>query len=71
MKTARLFLLLIVLSLAPQLCEAQWRTQTIQLQPGWNAVHVEVQPQPDDCDTILANVSVESVWKWHRRFSTI
>jgi hypothetical protein len=71
MKTARLFLLSIVAFLLPQLCQAQWRTQTIQLQPGWNAVHLEVQPQPDDCDTIFANLPVDSVWKWNRRFSTI
>jgi hypothetical protein len=71
MKTARLILLLVALLLVPHLCQAQWRTQTIQLQPGWNAVHLEVQPQPDDCDTILANLPIESVWKWNRRFSTI
>jgi len=71
MKTARLIPYLVALLLAPQLCQAQWRTQTIQLQPGWNAVHLEVQPQPDDCDTIFANLPVESIWKWNRRFSTI
>jgi len=71
MKTTGLLLALLTLLLAPPLCHAQWRTQTIQLQPGWNAVHLEVQPQPDDCDTIFANSQVESVWKWNRRFSTI
>ena len=71
MKTARLFLLSIALSLVPRLCQAQWRTQTIQLNPGWNAIHLEVQPQPDGCDAIFANLPVESIWKWNRRFSTI
>jgi len=71
MKTARFMLLLIAVLLSPLLCQAQWRTQTIQLQPGWNAVHLEVQPQPDGCDTVFAGAPVESVWKWNRRFSTI
>ena len=70
MKPARLISIASFL-FGSQLCQAQWRTQTIQLQPGWNAVHLEVQPQPDDCDTILANLPIESVWKWNRRFSTI
>ena len=71
MRTARLTFLVLPLLLLPCLCRAQWRTQTLQLQPGWNAIHLEVQPQPDGCDTIFANLPVESVWKWNRRFSTI
>ncbi|NCC51899.1 MAG: hypothetical protein EOM20_11875 [Spartobacteria bacterium] len=50
---------------------AQWMTQTISLQPGWNAVYLEVQPEPGWCDDIFTNTPVESVWKWSRRFSTI
>lgn len=61
----------LTLLMVPLICEAQWRTQTIELQPGWNAVHLEVQPSPDDCDVIFANTPVESVWKWNRRFSSI
>jgi hypothetical protein len=71
MKTTALTLFLLTLLLAPPLCHAQWRTQTIQLHSGWNAVHLEIQPQPDGCDTIFANLQVESIWKWNRRFSTI
>ena len=62
---------ILLLSLLPELCHAQWRTQTIDLQPGWNAVHLQVQPQPDDCDSLLAHQPIESVWKWDRRFSTV
>jgi len=61
----------VALLLVPLPGFAQWRTQTIQLHSGWNAVHLEVQPQPDGCDTIFASVPVESVWKWNRRFSSI
>jgi len=50
---------------------AQWSTQNIILQPGWNAVYLEVQPQPSDCDTALAGLSVEKVWGWNRKFSPV
>ncbi|MGO8678838.1 MAG: hypothetical protein ACLQVX_23585 [Limisphaerales bacterium] len=49
---------------------AQWTTQTIPLQPGWNAVFLEIQPTPRDCDTLFKGIPVESVWSWNRRFST-
>lgn len=51
--------------------QAQWTTQTIVLQPGWNAVYLEVQPEPRDCDTLFADLPVESVWGWNRRFTTV
>ena len=50
---------------------AQWATQTITLQPGWNAVFLEIQPAPRDCDTLFAGIPVESVWGWNRQFSTV
>jgi hypothetical protein len=68
---AKLGLLLSWISLALQTASAQWATQTIQLQPGWNAVYLEVQPQPADCNTVFANLPVESVWGWNRRFSPV
>ena len=34
--------------------EAQWTSQTITLQPGWNAVFLEVQPEPDAINAIRA-----------------
>jgi hypothetical protein len=50
---------------------AQWTNQTITLRPGWNAVFLEVQPAPGDCDTLFAGLPVESVWGWNRRFSSV
>lgn len=50
---------------------AQWITQQISLSPGWNAVHLEVSPQPGDCDTVLAGVPVESVWEWNQQASPV
>ena len=50
---------------------AQWLTQSVLLQPGWNAVHFEVQPEPSACAQVFAGQPIESVWKWDRRFTTI
>jgi hypothetical protein len=62
---------LLWLATVPTPCVAQWRTQQIPLVPGWNAVYLEVQPEPRSCDEIFGNRPVQSVWKWDRRFSTI
>ena len=48
----------------------QWASQTILLQPGWNAVYVEVQPEPRDCAAVFSGIPVESVWTWSRRFTS-
>ena len=50
---------------------AQWTTQQIPLQAGWNAIYLEVQPEPADCDTVFAGLPVESVWAWNPRFSVV
>ena len=57
--------------LLPASLFAQWATQTITLQPGWNAVFLEIQPTPRDCDTLFSGIPVESVWSWNRQFSTV
>lgn len=45
---------------------AQWVQQTVSLRPGWNAVFLEVQPVPEECDLQFANLPVESVWDYNR-----
>jgi len=50
---------------------AQWTTQSFNLKPGWNAVYLEVQPEPADCDLVFAGTPVESVWFWNQRFSSV
>ena len=50
---------------------AQWSKQTLTLQPGWNAVFLELTPEPQDCDSIFAGLPIESVWKWSKSFSTV
>jgi hypothetical protein len=51
--------------------QAQWTTQTLALQPGWNAVFLEVQPEPRQCDQLFAGTPVLSAWAWNRRFSPV
>jgi hypothetical protein len=63
--------LLLALSMAPERARAQWTTQTITLNPGWNAVFLEVQPANPDCDAVFAGLPIESVWAWNRRFSSV
>lgn len=50
--------------------QGQWLTQNITLNPGWNAVWLEVRPQPERCDEIFAGRPVEGVWKWNRILRT-
>jgi hypothetical protein len=57
----------LVLVISTHLGRAQWASQTNVLAPGWNAVYLEVQPEPEDADTVFAGLPVESVWAWNRR----
>ncbi len=50
---------------------AQWKTQSIDLEPGWNAIFLEVDPPDKDADLLLANIPIESVWMWNKRFSAV
>ncbi|MBN2505493.1 MAG: hypothetical protein JXQ71_02245 [Verrucomicrobia bacterium] len=49
----------------------QWTTQTLALQPGWNAVFLEIQPEPAECDALFGGLPVERVWGWNRRFTSV
>jgi hypothetical protein len=46
-------------------------TQSITLKPGWNAVFLEVQPEPRTPVAVFQGVPVESVWTWHERSSPV
>ena len=56
-------LLLAALLLAAAPAAAQF-TQTIVLEPGWNAVYLEVQPENNDIEDVFAGVPLESVWRY-------
>ena len=59
----------LVLFISTDAALAQWASQTNVLSPGWNAVYLEVQPEPADADMVFAGLSVDSVWAWNRRSS--
>ncbi len=51
--------------------QAQTITQSITLQPGWNAVWLEVQPASNATDAVFANLPVASVWRRAERLSSV
>ncbi|HSA11853.1 MAG TPA: hypothetical protein P5205_15945 [Candidatus Paceibacterota bacterium] len=61
-----LLLGLALLGLVP-VGSAQWVTQTLQLQNGWNAVHLRVQPFPASCDQLFSNTPVTQVFRYNAR----
>jgi hypothetical protein len=66
MKNLRLLLVLAgCMSVCVPASHAQWQTQTLTLQPGWNAVFLSVDPAPSDCDALFgANARIQSVRRW-------
>ena len=67
--TAAIALILSVTGIAAQ---AQSEvTQTLTLHPGWNAIFLEVQPEPRDPAAVFAGLDdLESAWTWLSREST-
>lgn len=39
-------------------------TQTIELQPGWNSIFLEVQPASNDTVSVFNGLPISSVWTW-------
>ncbi|MFM1921169.1 MAG: hypothetical protein RLZZ303_2803 [Candidatus Hydrogenedentota bacterium] len=64
--TMRTLLLALLLPAAPAM--AEWAEQTLDLQPGWNAVYLEVQPDDNTCASVFQDVPIESVWYWNKSF---
>jgi hypothetical protein len=50
---------------------AQWMDETITLQPGWNAVFLNVEPSPNTCEAVFSGVPVEAVCLWNPRQSSV
>lgn len=38
--------------------------QVIELEPGWNAIHVRVAPDDRDIESVFSGLPVASVWRW-------
>lgn len=50
---------------------SQTVNQTIDLRPGWNAVYLEVEPNPRDTASVFAGLPIASVWAWNPRTSPV
>jgi hypothetical protein len=50
---------------------AQSVTQTVTLQPGWNAIYLEVQPTNNASATVFANLPLAGVWTRAERLSSV
>lgn len=50
---------------------AQWSRQVLELNAGWNAVFLEVQPEPNRCDDLFEGMPIASVWKKNPLFSRV
>ena len=42
-------------------------TQTFTLHPGWNAIFLEVEPNPKDMASAFNGIPISSVWTWNPR----
>ncbi|NBD96078.1 MAG: hypothetical protein GVY11_06360 [Gammaproteobacteria bacterium] len=62
--TIALVLAALVCAFVPKSLSAATTEQTIELQPGWNAIHVELQPENDSIEQVFAGIPVASVWRW-------
>jgi hypothetical protein len=40
------------------------RIQQFNLKPGWNAIYLEVQPEPNDVATVFKGIPFTSLWRW-------
>jgi hypothetical protein len=47
------------------------RTQTFELQPGWNAVYLEVRPDPNDAESVFGGLPLASAWTWNPRVGKV
>ncbi len=45
---------------------AQWMTQRINLNAGWNAIHLKVNPVETDCATVFNDAAITQVSWWNR-----
>jgi hypothetical protein len=65
------FLLAWLLCTLTHEAQAQWVQQQFALKPGWNAVFLEVNPAPAECDALFAGLPIESVWDWNRTMDPV
>lgn len=60
----------LTLSLFPPAAQAQWQTQTVTLQPGWNGVFLHVDASHAAIETLVP-LAVDEIWYWNPDPSTL
>ncbi len=66
-----IFICLFVVSAAcPVVSVGEAAQQTINLEPGWNSVYLEIDPGSTDPEQVFAGLPVLSVWTWNPDTST-
>lgn len=71
MRTRQLhFWLAGLLGLVALNASAQWLQQSFALQPGWNAIYLNVDATHATISELSQGSSVEEVWMWRQRLST-
>lgn len=58
------FAFLLLLGSTCALAQIATYQQVIDLKPGWNAIHVQVEPEDNRMATVFADVPVASAWRW-------
>jgi len=51
--------------------QAQTITQQIPLTAGWNAIHIEVEPDINDIDQVFSGMPIEAVWAFFDRKNAV
>ena len=64
-------IILIIVCFSGLFVNGQTVEQTITLEPGWNAVFLEVQPDPYDPQSLFGGQDIESVWTWAQRLTRV
>lgn len=59
------------LLLAASADAAQTVTQSFTLQPGWNAIYLEVAPPDGDPEVVFQGLPIRSVWTWRTRLTSL
>lgn len=44
--------------------QAQWKTETFRLKPGWNAIFLHVDAKYADLATLVSSTQISEVWLW-------
>jgi hypothetical protein len=52
------------------LVNAQWQTQSFDLEPGWNGIYLHVDSDHVPISVLAADTQVEEVWQWQTQAST-